>query len=54
MQNIPTGLKIILRDVGPLDISAELAKIGKKLNERNVNKKMLSLERKFIALLFIA
>ena len=48
MQKIPTGLKIISSDVGPPDTSAARIILGVKLKERNVNKKMLSLLKKFM------
>ena len=52
MEKIPTGLNIISSEVGPPEPSAAMEKLGKKLNERNVNKKMLSLPKKLIIPLF--
>ncbi len=52
IQNIPTGLKIMLRLVGPPFISAAETKLGSKFIESNVIKKMLSLIMKFMTPLF--
>ena len=44
IEKMPTGLNIILSsDVGPPEVSAANERFGEKFNERNVNKKMLSL-----------
>ena len=51
IQKIPTGLKIMLSEVGPSDALAAKPSSG-KLNERNVNKKMLSLNKMFMYPLF--
>ena len=48
IQKIPTGLKIMFSEVGPSDALAAKQSSGRKLNERNVNKKMLSLVNKFM------
>ena len=48
IQKIPTGLKIMFSEVGPSDALAAKPSSGRKLNERNVNKKMLSLNKMFI------
>ena len=45
MQKIPTGLKIMFSEVGPSDALAAKQSSGRKLNERNVKKKMLSLNK---------
>tara|TARA_Y100001958_G_C20893744_1_gene318801 strand:- start:351 stop:527 length:177 start_codon:yes stop_codon:yes gene_type:complete len=39
-------------EVGPSDALAAKPSSGRKLNERNVNKKMLSLNKMFMYLLF--
>ena len=52
IQKIPTGLKIMFSEVGPSDALAAKQSSGRKLNERNVNKKMLSLEKMFMDPLF--
>ena len=52
IEKMPTGLNIISSEVGPPEASAASERFGEKLNERNVNKKMLSLFNKFILLLF--
>ena len=52
IQKIPTGLKIMFSEVGPSDALAAKPSPGRKLNERNVNKKMLSLNRMFMYPLF--
>ena len=52
IQKIPTVLKIMLSEVGPSDALAAKLSSGRKLNERNVNKKMLSLNKMFIYPLF--
>ena len=52
IQKIPTGLKIMFSEVGPSDALAAKPSSGRKLNERNVNKNMLNLERMFMNLLF--
>ena len=49
---IPIGLKIMFSEVGPSDALAAKLSSGRKLNERNVNKKMLSLSEMFMYLLF--
>jgi len=55
IEKMPTGLNIISSEVGPPEASAASEKFGEKFNERNVNKKMLSLLNIFIMLpLFIA
>lgn len=54
IQKIPAGLKIISSEVGPPEISAAKIRLGIKLNERNVKKKMLSLDKKIIMFLFVA
>ena len=48
IQKIPTGLKIMFSEVGPSDALAAKPSSGRKLNERNVSKKMLSLFKKFM------
>ena len=48
MQKTPTGLKIMFSEVGPSDALAAKPSSGRKLNERNVNKKMLSLSKMFM------
>tara|TARA_X000001036_G_scaffold410093_1_gene421667 strand:- start:801 stop:953 length:153 start_codon:yes stop_codon:yes gene_type:complete len=45
IQKTPTGLKIISSDVGPATVSAAKIRSGIKLNKRNVNKKMLNLNK---------
>ena len=52
MQKIPTGLKILFSEVGQSDALAAKQSSGRKLNERNVNKKMLSLNKMFMYPLF--
>ena len=52
IQKIPTGLKIMFSEVGPSDALAAKASTGRKLNERNVNKKMLNLNKMFMYPLF--
>ena len=52
IQKIPTGLKIMFSEVGPSDALAAKPSSGRKLNERNVNKKMLSLNKMFMYPLF--
>ena len=52
IQKMPTGLKIMFSEVGPSDALAAKPSSGRKLNERNVNKKMLSLEIMFMNTLF--
>tara|TARA_A200000113_G_scaffold202460_1_gene196907 strand:- start:8313 stop:8522 length:210 start_codon:yes stop_codon:yes gene_type:complete len=55
IEKMPTGLNIISSEVGPPEASAASEKFGEKFNERNVNKKMLSLLNIFMMLpLFIA
>ena len=49
---IPIGLKIMFSEVGPSDALAAKLSSGRKLNERNVNKKMLSLIEIFMYPLF--
>ena len=49
---MPTGLKIMFSEVGPSDALAAKPSSGRKLNERNVNKKMLSLNKMFMYPLF--
>ena len=53
IEKMPTGLNIISSEVGPPEPSAASERFGRKLNERNVNKKMLSLLNIFIILPFI-
>tara|TARA_B100000035_G_C20747994_1_gene442660 strand:+ start:157 stop:372 length:216 start_codon:yes stop_codon:yes gene_type:complete len=53
IEKMPTGLNIISSEVGPPEASALNERFGEKLNERNVNKKMLSLFNIFIILPFI-
>ena len=52
IQKIPTGLKIMFSEVGPSDALAAKQGSGRKLNERNDNKKMLSLNKMFMYPLF--
>ena len=49
---LPIGLKIMFSEVGPSDALAAKLSSGRKLNERNVNKKMLSLIEIFMYPLF--
>ena len=49
---MPTGLKIMFSEVGSSDTLAAKPSSGRKLNERNVNKKMLSLSKMFMYPLF--
>ena len=53
IEKMPTGLNIISSDVGPPEASAANERFGEKFNERNVNKKMLSLLNIFMILPFI-
>ena len=53
IEKMPTGLNIISSEVGPPEASAASEKFGEKFNERNVNKKMLSLNKKFMSPLFL-
>lgn len=50
IEKMPTGLNIISSEVGPPEASAASEKFGEKFNERNVNKKMLSLLNIFMML----
>ena len=55
IQKIPTGLKIILREVGPPDCSAAIIRSGKQNTVVKVNSKVLSLDKNFmIPLFFVA